>query len=436
MTILVLMLMLAYSMSFVDRQALALLVDPIKLDLGLTDTSFGVLQGMAFALFYIGFGIPLGRLADRGSRRNLVAAAMVAWSLATMACGTAGSFATLFAWRAMVGIGEAALTPSAYSMISDAVPKRHLAKALGFYSIGVYVGSGLALLVGAVLLEWLAQSELAAQIATEGTSPWRLVFVALGLPGLVVAALLLLVPEPARTHFDSSEPSELPTLRETMAFIAAERRMFGGMIAGFACHNTAMYALLSWTPAFVGRKFDLPPGEFGVMLGIATVIGGIVGLVSGGYISDHMMQRGVRDTPIRMGLASTTGIAIFGCTAMLVDSLPVTVWLYGITVGCIALPIGTAAAALQLVAPNRYRGQISALYIILISLAGLNIGPVLPPFISDSILDDPLRIGDALAMSLVGLTLISFPLFLSGRKAYARRYAAIHLAGGKGGATP
>lgn len=424
--VLVLALMAALSLSFVDRQILALLVEPIKTDLAISDTRFGVLQGLAFAVFYIGFGIPLGRLADRGSRRNLIVVGIVLWSIMTMACGTAGSFVSLFAWRAGVGIGEAALSPAAYSMIADAVPKRRLSLALGIYNMGVYLGSGLALLIGGALLGWLARNG-STMTALNGVAPWRLVFVCVGLPGFVMAALLLLLREPRRTHFAAEAVDAMPTVGETIRFVVADRRLFGGMIAAFACHNTVMYALLSWIPAFLGRHHALTPSQVGATLGLSTIIGGGIGLVIGGVASDRLFAAGRADTPFLVAITSMTGIAV--CTVLTVSagSAHLASWSFGLVMVFVALPIGTAAAALQLIVPNRFRGQVSALYLIMISLAGLSIGPIAPPFISDTVFHDPARIGDALAVTVVAVAVVSILLFLIARPVYARRYATIHL---------
>lgn len=423
---LVLMLMLALALSFLDRQVLALLVDPIKADLEISDTEFGVLQGAAFAIFYIGFGIPLGRLADRSSRRNIIIAGIALWSIATAACGTATSFVALFAWRAMVGVGEAALSPAAYSMIADAVPKRRLTLALAGYSLGVYVGSGLALLVGGLLLAWLGGADALPALLPSSTAHWRWVFLLIGIPGLIMTAMLLLVKEPPRRQLGNESASDIPSIGEVARFVWRERRLFGGLILGFALHNTALYALLAWMPAFTGRHYGLAPSEFSTTLGLATIAGGIIGLILGGLVSDALLARGVKDAPIRVGVTSMAGMAIFANLSIHGGTVPLTAWLFGVTIFFVALPIGTAAAALQLVVPNRYRGQISALYLTMISVVGLNVGPMLPPLLGDHLFHDPARIGDALGWTLAGAAILSVLCFLAGRAAYARRYAAIH----------
>ena len=422
--LLVTALMAAYALSFADRQIIALLVQPMHASLGISDTGFGLLQGLAFALFYFSFGIPLGRMADRGNRRNLVAVAILLWSAMTMACGFANSFLALFVFRAGVGIGEAALSPSAYSMIADSVPKHRLSLVLSLYSTGVHIGSGMALVLGGTLLSVFASSGDAGFLGT-GMEPWRLVFIAVGAPGILLAALFLFLREPPRRHL-GPVAEHMPTVRETFALVVKERRLFAGLILGFAFHNGTLNALLAWTPTFFERSYGISPGEFGLFLGLATMGGGVLGLLIGGWVSDRLIVSGRNDTPIVMGLTAVTGAFLSAVAAIYCGSPRISILFYGCAMFCLALPIGTIAAALQTIVPNRYRGQISALYLVSISIAGMTLGPGLPPFISDAILADPLRIGDALALTLAGMALCSISFLLAGRRSYALRYQAIH----------
>lgn len=425
-SLLVLALMAAYALSFVDRQILALLIEPMQRSLDISDTGFGLIQGLAFAVFYFGFGIPLGRMADRGSRRNLIAAGILMWSFMTMMCGTAHSFLALFAWRAGVGIGEAALSPAAYSLIADMVPKHRLSLALAIYSMGVHIGAGMALLVGGFLLNWIQVSGAADWFAP-GTEPWRLVFFLVGAPGIAMAAIMMLLPEPPRQQFGDAVAANAPTIGETVALVVKERRLFFGLIFGFAFHNGCFFALLSWTPTFIERVYGQSPAEFGTYLGLATALGGTLGLLAGGVISDRLNSAGRQDTPIVMGLAAMAGMILCSLGVVYGGTVKLTFYFFAGAMFFQAVPIGTIAAALQFVVPNRYRAQISALYLISISIAGMTLGPALPPLISDSLFQDPARIGDALAITLAIMALAGITFLITGRAAYARRYSAIHL---------
>ena len=198
----VVVLMLFYTLSFVDRQIIALLVEPMKADLGLTDVQMSLLGGLSFAVFYTVFGIPMGRLADSCNRRRLIAVGVALWSLMTTLCGFTSRFYHLLLLRMGVGLGEAALSPAAFSMIADYFPRRKRATALSIYSIGIYLGAGLAFTGGAILLGWadrLVSSREGNPLPVLGDiQPWQIVFLAVGLPGLLLTCLLATVREPNR----------------------------------------------------------------------------------------------------------------------------------------------------------------------------------------------------------------------------------------------
>src|SRR5262245_37061055 len=188
-------LMLCNTLSFIDRQILGLLVTPIKAELGISDTSIGLLQGLAFGIFYTLLGIPMGRIVDNGNRRNLVAAGIFCWSLMTALCATARGFWTLFAARMGVGVGEATLSPSAFSLLSDYFPKERLGTALSVFSMGIFVGSGLALIIGGLVIG--------------AVGSWRLTFLIVGLPGLLATLLVFTLKEPLRKNLLGGKVSQL-----------------------------------------------------------------------------------------------------------------------------------------------------------------------------------------------------------------------------------
>ncbi len=195
---LTILLTLSYIVSFIDRQLLGLLVSPIKADLGISDLKMGLLLGLAFSLFYVTLGVPIGWLADRVNRRNLVIAGITLWCIMTAACGLSKSYGQLFLARVGVGVGEATLSPCALSLISDSFPPERRARAIGVYSIGVSVGGGLAYLLGGALVQAVADAPPIDWPVLGEIRPWQSAFIIIGLAGLVVALLLTMVPEPAR----------------------------------------------------------------------------------------------------------------------------------------------------------------------------------------------------------------------------------------------
>src|SRR5262245_61670180 len=223
-------LMVCNTLSFIDRQILGLLVTPIKLELGLSDTRIGLLQGLAFGIFYTLLGIPMGRVADHRSRRTLVAAGIFGWSLMTAACSAARSFWTLFLARMGVGVGEATLSPSAFSLLSDYFPRQRLGTALSIFSMGVFFGSGLALILGGLIIG--------------AVGSWRLTFLIVSLPGLLVALLAFTLKEPPRRNLLRAEGGATPS-KLSLADVARQVRLRWQSVAGI-CIGFAFQALCNY----------------------------------------------------------------------------------------------------------------------------------------------------------------------------------------------
>src|SRR5580698_8597174 len=211
----VIVLTALYMLSFVDRTILGLLVGSIKRDLGISDTRIGLLQGLSFALFYTVMGLPLGRLADTRSRRNLIAGGVVVWSLFTSACAIAKSFWSLFFTRIGVGVGEAGLSPAAYSLISDYFPPDKLGVAISVYYMGVFLGSSLALLVGGVVVDIMSRVHTVTLPLIGTIASWRVTFLVVGLPGLLFALLVYTIKEPLRRNMLKSAQGEVTRLSFT-----------------------------------------------------------------------------------------------------------------------------------------------------------------------------------------------------------------------------
>jgi predicted MFS family arabinose efflux permease len=274
-------LFVVYVFNFIDRQILSILVDPIKADLGVSDTAMGFLTGLAFALFYTIAGIPIARWADRGPRRTIIAAGLFAWSAMTAASGLARNYTQLALARVGVGVGEAAGSPPAHSLLSDYFPPERRATALSIYSSGIYVGVMFGYLAGG----WL--SELFS---------WRVAFFVVGLPGLVLAALVrLTVREPVRGGADRGPTADAARddIGVVVRFLLA-RRTF--VLAALGCGLAAFagYGFGAWVPAFLGRVRGMGAGEIGTWIGLANGIGGAGGSILGGYLADRLAVRDLR----------------------------------------------------------------------------------------------------------------------------------------------
>lgn len=249
----VLICMLAYIFSFVDRQILALMIEPIKRDLQLSDTQFSLLHGLAFSLFYAFMGIPIALLADRYSRPRIIAIGVAFWSLATAACGLSKNFGQMFLARIGVGVGEAALSPATYSMLSDMFPRHKLGRAVGIYSIGSFIGGGLAFLIGGYVIDLLKSVDSVRLPGVGELRPWQVTFFIVGLPGVLVALLILLtVRDPQRKglRHDADGRVQKPTAGALFRFLGRHRGTFCCHYLGFSFYAMILFCLLGWTPAF------------------------------------------------------------------------------------------------------------------------------------------------------------------------------------------
>ena len=417
-------LMVAYVLSFIDRQILNLLVGPIRRDLLISDTQMSLLMGLSFALFYTICGIPLGRLADTKSRRGLIAVGVLFWSAATAACGLAKLYWQFLICRIGVGVGEAALSPAAYSLIADSFPAERRATAISVYSMGVYLGSGLAFLLGGLVIKFAsAQGDLVLPVFGE-VRPWQLIFLLLGAAGALFTLLMLAVKEPARRGVGAGVA--IP-LAEVGRYIRANRRTVLCHNFGFAGLAFAGYGSSAWVPTFFIRTYGWDAGQVGIIYGSIVAVFGCLGIVFGGRLADWMAKRGSSDANMRVGLYAAIGAVPFVLSFPLMDSAFWAALLVAPAVFCLSMPFGVAPAAIQEIMPNSMRGQASAIYLFVITLIGLGVGPTAVALVTDYGFGDD----QALRYSLLivsGLALFSSVLLLSkGLKPY--RESVVRLQG-------
>ncbi len=425
----VFVLMLCYTLSYADRQILAFLVGPLKQDLQISDTEVGLLQGVAFALVYTIFGLPMGALADRFSRRNIIALGVLFWSVATASCSVARSFVALAAARMGVGIGEAALSPCAFSMITDSFPKQRLSSAMSVYTMGIQLGSGLALVIGGVVAQAVSHMAPIALPMAGFIPAWRVTFLIVGAPGLLVAALLLTLREPRRRALQVSAGGVAVAfgLKEVLAVIRSRWQAVAGIAAMISTQATCNYALLAWGPTFFERLHHWPKDRTGLVLGLTTLGCGCAGLFVGGRLSDGWQSCGVSDAPLRVGLISLFGLLLTLVPAMLLSDAGWTVALLVPAVFFIGLPIGCGYAAVQLIVPNQARGRVSAVVIFAVALFSLAIGAVMPGFLNDHLFHDGYRVGASISLTVAFAALVGILVTLATLRPYR---AAMQLANG------
>ena len=415
-------LMLAYVLSFIDRQILNLLVGPIRRDLVISDTQMSLLMGLSFALFYTVCGIPLGRLADTKSRRGLIAIGVLFWSAMTAACGMARLYWQFLLCRIGVGVGEAALSPAAYSLIADSFPAERRATAISVYSMGVYLGSGLAFLLGGLVIKFAsAQGDVLLPVLGE-VRPWQLIFLILGAAGVLFSLLLLAVREPTRRGVGAGVAVPLA---EVGRYLRANRRTVLYHNFGFAGLAFAGYGSAAWIPTFFIRTYGWDAGHVGVVYGSIVAVFGCLGIVFGGRLADWMAKRGRTDANMRVGLYAA--MAALPCVASfpLMDNALWAAVLMAPTVFCLSMPFGVAPAAIQEIMPSAMRGQASAIYLFVITLIGLGIGPTAVALVTDYLFADD----QALRYSLliVSTLAVSSSLFLLAKGLQPYRESVLHL---------
>lgn len=387
-------LFIAVIFSFIDRIILSLLVDPIKADLGLSDTDFAFLLGVAFAIFFALFGLPIGRWADRYSRRAIIGIGIFLWSVMTVACGLADNFWELFLARVGVAVGEAALAPAAFSMISDLFPREKLGRALGVYQAGAFVGAGAALLVGGVVIGLIRAEGQQVLPLVGAVEPWQVVFFVVGLPGLLVALLMATVPEPARR----GPPAPALSAAEVVRFGLQRWRVYGLHFAGFALLAVPITTTLTWAPVYFGRVLQLPPPQVGLTLGVIVLLLSPAGVYTGGWIADALQKRGYRDAMHRVGLTACALLLPLCFFATTGSDRDVAVALFVPLTFCASLSLACAPAALQVVTPGPMRAQVSAAWMLFLNVITAIVGPTSVGVIADQVFGDRLAVGQALAL--------------------------------------
>ncbi len=377
----VIILMTAYTLSFIDRQIINILVGPIKADLGLTDLQISLLMGPAFGVFYILLGLPLGRLADRTSRRNMIAVGIFFWSIMTVSCGMAKNFGQLFMARIGVGVGEATLGPCSFSMISDYFPKNKLGRALSTYNMGIYLGSGLAFLLGGAVVGWVASSGGLTLPVIGEVAPWQAAFIIVGLPGLLYSLVMLVVKEPERRG--RSTEAGHASWGDVFKQIASNKAFYIPMGIGFGLHALVGYGSTSWIVAFFIRTHEWTRPEAATIYGIILLTVSTFGIFTGGWLGEKLNKMGHVDGKLKAAIIGGTLTIPFGVAFPLVASDQLAVVLLSFAAYFLAFPYGVAAASIQLVTPNEMRGLISALYLFTINIIGLVFGPPAGAFFND-----------------------------------------------------
>jgi MFS family permease len=415
-------LIAAYIYSFIDRQLFALIANNVKGSLHLSDFEIGLIQGLAFSLFFCLAAIPIGRLIDRYDRRWIIIGGLVLWSVATASSGLAGGFATLFLARMCIGIGEATVAPAAYSMIPDAFRPERLVRAFSLFQLGATFGTGMAFIFGGAVIALVAGMEE----TPFGLEPWRVTFLAAGAGGLIALVLLLVMRDPPRRA--AAQAQDALPFREAFDAIWARR---GDYLPIYLCSvflSATAYATLLWYPTHLIRVHDFEPGRVGIVIGILFLITSPLGTLVSTLTTEWLARRGHGDAPVRVILGMSLLIAP-ACLNPLVPNLYASLALFSVMAFCQGGFAGNIVASLQFITPSRLRGLNSAIYMVVLNIGALGIGAALVGAISDGWFPGQAK-GLSYAMTIVAFG-AAIGAILSSLRALKRFRAAIERTGGK-----
>lgn len=378
-----------------DRTVINLMVEPLKQTFALDDTHFGMLQSIPFGIFYVLACVPIGRLADRYSRRVIIATGITLFGLFAMASGLARSFTQLFLTRIGVAVGEASLTPAALSMLSDLFPAQRLGRPVSGFLMSAPVGQALAFMGGGSLLQWLTTSTVLASGPVSHLAPWQAAFIIVGAPVLLLVPFFMLQREPVRRGPGASGPLPLRHIAQVLRTRAAA---LVPMFAGFAMVNLVSNAFFIWTPALLHRSYGWNTAQIGIAFGLIVLVCGTGGVFCAGWLSDQLANRGRLDAQLRVAAYGYVGCGVFGALAPLMPNAPAALAMLAPAIFFSNMPYSCAGTAIQLIVPNRARAQVTAIYVTFTTLVGLVVGPIVIGLMTDHLFRNPAEVRYSLSI--------------------------------------
>jgi MFS family permease len=391
------LLSIAFFLSLLDRQILTILVDPLKQDLGISEKQFGLIQGLAFGVFYIALSIPIAAAADRWNRKLIIVGGLFLWSASTVLAAFARSFGGLFTARIGVGLGEACLAPAAYSMLADLYEKKSLARTIGvFHSVGALGVAGAAILGGLVYGKYASGAWAMPGVSVP---PWGLTLITVGMPGILLAAIILiLVREPLRLQRKQDAAAAEASGANFINTLFANGGALAKLLAGSALVHIASNGFLTWAPSYLIRTFELSPAQGGVRMGMGTAIGAIIGPLIGGFVADKLFARSGHRGTITV-LVTSSLLTTFCYTGLLMASTPnqgtAVVALVSVA---FSSTLAVCASTIQLQAPSYLRARVSALWLCLNTIVGLGLGAFLVSFVTEDIFESTKAVKYSLAI--------------------------------------
>jgi MFS family permease len=390
-------LLIGFTFSFIDRQVLNLLVEPIRADLDITDTQISFLQGLAFVLTYVAMSVPIGRMVDRFNRIAIMVGGVLIWSVTTVACGLSRNYLQLMTARLGVGAGEAALSPAAWSVLADYFHPDKLARPISVYLMGPYLGAGIAMIAGAEVLDWTRQIDHLTLPLVGEVAPWQFTFIAVGLPGLLIAALIATLREPVRRGH-AGDVRIVPPWKDVVAYMRAHKRIYIALHLGVPFVVVMLYGLQAWIPTVMVRVYEWDLAQAGRVYGVIALLAGSGGVLTGPFAARFLERRGHPGAPLQLAMLGAV-MASLWLVALPFQENPV------IGLVCVAgasfsvtLPLALITSSMQLVTPNEMRGVVNGLYVVTANVIGLALGPTLVALSTDYVFADPTAVAKSLGL--------------------------------------
>lgn len=396
-------LLMFYVISILDRLVINMLVIPIQQELNLTDFQISLLLGPAFAICFGLCGYPLGWAADRFSRRGVVFGGIIFWSVATVFTGLAKGFPMLFAARMGVGAGEASLQPAAYSLIADKFPKERLTTALSIFGMGPKVGTAFAFAVGGWVITYAAAHDGLSLPLVGEISAWRLAMIMIGVPGLLLALLAFTFKEPSRKNHVKPVGGDI----SVFAYMGQNKPLFTTLLLGFAFAAVAAASLVSWVPTYITREFGWTPKEYAPIMGVINIISAS-SILFKGVIIDWLYKRGISDAHVRF---YTWLLALSAPLSIVAFSMSSPYWfmgLYAVVDVVLVSFLLYIAATIQLMVPNRMRGQTTAIFMFVTATIAAGLAPTIVASITDFGFGDKQALGKSLMLVTSVASVLAF----------------------------
>ncbi|ANI80140.1 MFS transporter [Sphingobium sp. EP60837] len=406
------LLTLSWALSFIDRQILNLLVDPIKASLKLNDEQISYVQGFAFVSAYC-LAVPIfGRLVDISSRRNILIFSVGTWSICTGLMGFATSYWHLFFARFGVGMAEACIFPVAWGLLPDLFSERYGPRAYSYFSMGSYLGSAFSLLGGGLIYSFATDLSASSSWA-RGFEPWQVSFVLVGIPGAILMALLLSVPEPHRQGSQNKE-TEIPlSLRQSLNVVRRRLRFYGPMFIANGALAMVVLCIPAWVPTFLARFYGISIAEIGLKFGLVSLICSVSGLFAGPYVAQELIKKGYRDASLRVGVASCTGIGLISLFLPMPATATGVIVVVGLLLFVATLCVPLVGYACLQVSPKPIKGLVSSLYTLSAQVIGYAGGPTMVAVLTERFFGDPKMVGESLRIVLATASFVAAVLYFS-----------------------